>query len=48
MKEGQYLSISVKIGNFDHTLTTSLFNHLVFLQEVLVEEVTRMFNCLIA
>ncbi|XP_076826116.1 bridge-like lipid transfer protein family member 1 isoform X2 [Clavelina lepadiformis] len=39
MKEGEYLSVSIRVGGFEHTLTTDLLNQLIFLQEVFVREV---------
>nr|XP_026696686.1 transmembrane protein KIAA1109 [Ciona intestinalis] len=39
MKEGDYMSITIRMGSFEHTLTTDLLNQLIFLQEVFMSEV---------
>jgi len=39
VKDEEYLAVSVKVGGFDHILTTDLFNQLVFFHEVFMNEV---------
>nr|CAB3258643.1 uncharacterized protein KIAA1109 [Phallusia mammillata] len=39
LREGDYLRIKVQVGSFDHSLTTDLFNQLVFFHEVFMQEV---------
>uniref|UniRef100_H2YW78 Bridge-like lipid transfer protein family member 1 C-terminal domain-containing protein n=1 Tax=Ciona savignyi TaxID=51511 RepID=H2YW78_CIOSA len=39
MKEGDYMSMLIRMGSFEHTLTTDLLNQIIFLQEVFMSEV---------
>lgn len=39
MKEGEYLSVSVRVGHFEQTLNTDIVNQLIHLEEVVVYEV---------
>ncbi|CAH1406051.1 unnamed protein product [Nezara viridula] len=42
LRHGNYLSASAEIGVFDHSLTTDLLNHLVFVQNVFMKEVNEV------
>ena len=37
MRQGSYLSAVADIGVFEHSLTTDLLNHLVFVQKVFMK-----------
>ena len=41
---GNYLSAVAEIGTFEHSLTTDLLNHLVFVQKVFMAEVNDVLN----
>lgn len=42
MRQGSYLSATADIGVFEHSLTTDLLNHLVFVQKVFMKEVNEV------
>nr|XP_039251251.1 transmembrane protein KIAA1109-like isoform X2 [Styela clava] len=44
LRSGDYLSVTVHIGSFEHSLTTDLLNQLIFLQEVFVKEINEMMD----
>ncbi|XP_048267008.1 transmembrane protein KIAA1109 homolog isoform X2 [Bombus terrestris] len=42
LRQGSYLSATADIGVFEHSLTTDLLNHLVFVQKVFMKEVNEV------
>ncbi|XP_046402633.1 transmembrane protein KIAA1109 isoform X3 [Ischnura elegans] len=42
LRQGSYLSAVAEIGVFEHSLTTDLLNHLVFVQKVFMKEVNEV------
>ncbi|XP_061939071.1 bridge-like lipid transfer protein family member 1 isoform X15 [Apis cerana] len=42
LRQGSYLSATADIGIFEHSLTTDLLNHLVFVQKVFMKEVNEV------
>ncbi|XP_031778306.1 transmembrane protein KIAA1109 isoform X10 [Nasonia vitripennis] len=42
LRQGNYLSATADIGIFEHSLTTDLLNHLVFVQKVFMKEVNEV------
>uniref|UniRef100_T1J6C2 Bridge-like lipid transfer protein family member 1 C-terminal domain-containing protein n=1 Tax=Strigamia maritima TaxID=126957 RepID=T1J6C2_STRMM len=42
LRQGGYLSAVAEIGAFEHSLTTDLLNHLVFVQKVFMKEVNEV------
>lgn len=42
LRQGSYLSATADIGAFEHSLTTDLLNHLVFVQKVFMKEVNEV------
>ncbi|KAG1701700.1 hypothetical protein GQR58_004725 [Nymphon striatum] len=42
LREGSYLNAIADIGSFEHSLTTDLLNHLVFIQKVFMKEVNEV------
>lgn len=42
LRQGGYLSANAEIGIFEHSLTTDLLNHLVFVQKVFMKEVNEV------
>lgn len=42
LREGSYLNATADIGKFEHSLTTDLLNHLVFVQKVFMKEVNEV------
>ncbi|XP_050361994.1 transmembrane protein KIAA1109 homolog isoform X3 [Nymphalis io] len=42
LRAGRYLSATADIGLFEHTLSTDLLNHLVFVQKVFMKEVNEV------
>ncbi|XP_035723534.1 transmembrane protein KIAA1109-like isoform X4 [Vespa mandarinia] len=42
LRQGSYLSATADIGTFEHSLTTDLLNHLVFVQKVFMKEVNEV------
>lgn len=42
MRQGSYLSATADIGVFEHSLSTDLLNHLVFVQKVFMKEVNEV------
>ncbi|KAK3599977.1 hypothetical protein CHS0354_012630 [Potamilus streckersoni] len=42
LKEGNYLNAVAEVGMFEHSLTTDLLNHLVFVQKVFMKEVNEL------
>ena len=42
LSEGNYLKAEAEIGELQHTLTTDLLNHLVFVQKVFMKEVNEV------
>ena len=40
--QGSYLSAEAEIGELEHSLTTDLLNHLVFVQKVFMKEVNEV------
>lgn len=42
LREGSYMSATADIGVFEHSLTTDLLNHLVFVQKVFMKEVNEV------
>ncbi|XP_041357043.1 transmembrane protein KIAA1109-like isoform X2 [Gigantopelta aegis] len=42
LKEGSYLNAVVEVGMLEHSLTTDLLNHLVFVQKVFMKEVNEI------
>ncbi|XP_021348394.1 uncharacterized protein KIAA1109-like [Mizuhopecten yessoensis] len=42
LKEGSYLNAVAEVGMFEHSLTTDLLNHLVFVQKVFMKEVNEL------
>ncbi|XP_049857041.1 transmembrane protein KIAA1109 homolog isoform X4 [Schistocerca gregaria] len=42
LRQGSYLSAVAAIGEFEHSLTTDLLNHLVFVQKVFMKEVNEV------
>ncbi len=37
LREGHYLNAVAEVGAFEHSLTTDLLNHLVFVQKVFMK-----------
>ena len=37
LREGSYLNAVAEVGSFEHSLTTDLLNHLVFVQKVFMK-----------
>ena len=46
LRHGNYLKASADIGVFDHSLTTDLLNHLVFVQNVFMKVSSTFQICL--
>lgn len=44
-RQGSYLSAIADIGVFEHSLTTDLLNHLVFVQKVFMKVSGIKYNC---
>ena len=44
LSQGSYLSAEAEIGELEHSLTTDLLNHLVFVQKVFMKEVSSSEN----
>ncbi|CAM1304937.1 KIAA1109 (predicted) [Pycnogonum litorale] len=42
LRQGSYLNAVAEIGSFEHSLTTDLLNHLVFVQKVFMKEVNEV------
>jgi hypothetical protein len=42
LRQGSYLNATADIGVFEHSLTTDLLNHLVFVQKVFMKEVNEV------
>ena len=42
LSQGSYLSAEAEIGELEHSLTTDLLNHLVFVQKVFMKEVNEV------
>ncbi|KAL0269606.1 UNVERIFIED_CONTAM: hypothetical protein PYX00_007281 [Menopon gallinae] len=42
LREGSYLNATADIGKFEHSLTTDLLNHLVFVQKVFMKEINEV------